>query len=109
MFNIAKTKSGDIELEHHSTASLYELTDSNTGKSLHFDYWEIEHLIAVVKVLMNSRVPQKTCTITNGKYCWILEVDGKVVPFNGGDNAEYFEEHYRGLGYEIVKKDEYNS
>jgi hypothetical protein len=42
------------------------------------------------------------CKITNDKFSWVLEVDGKTVTFNGGDNADYFAELYAKLGYEII-------
>ena len=42
------------------------------------------------------------CRITNDKFSWVLEVDGKTIPFNGGDNADYFAELYAKLGYEII-------
>lgn len=42
------------------------------------------------------------CKITNDKFSWVLEVDGKTITFNGGDIADYFAELYTKLGYEII-------
>ena len=42
------------------------------------------------------------CKITNDKFSWVLEVDGKTIAFNGSDNADYFAELYTKLGYEII-------
>ena len=39
------------------------------------------------------------CKITNDKFSWLLEVDGKTITFNGSDNADYFAEIYTKLGY----------
>ena len=41
------------------------------------------------------------CKITNDKFSWVLEVDGKTITFNGSDNADYFAELYTKLGYSI--------
>ncbi|NRA77300.1 MAG: hypothetical protein HRU18_03745 [Pseudoalteromonas sp.] len=41
------------------------------------------------------------CKITNDKFSWVLEVDGKIITFNGSDNADYFAELYTKLGYNI--------
>jgi uncharacterized protein YmfQ (DUF2313 family) len=43
----------------------------------------------------------KKCKITNDKFSWVLEVDGVVITFDGGSAAEYFEQHYTALGYEV--------
>lgn len=45
----------------------------------------------------------KTCKIINGQFSWMLEVDGELVSFNGGHNADYFEKHYKGLGYNVER------
>ena len=42
-----------------------------------------------------------TCKITNDKFSWVLEVDGKTITFNGSDNADYFAGLYTILGYSI--------
>ena len=44
---------------------------------------------------------EKVCTIVNGQFSYILEVDGESIAFNGSSSAEYFKEHYRKLGYKI--------
>lgn len=41
------------------------------------------------------------CKITNDKFSWVLQVDGKTIPFNGSDNADYFADLYTKLGYNI--------
>lgn len=46
---------------------------------------------------------KKVCKITNGQFSWIMEVDGEEITFNGGHNAEYFERHYKSLGYEVER------
>jgi hypothetical protein len=33
-----------------------------------------------------------------------MEVDGHYISFEGSENADYFKNHYRRLGYEIVTK-----
>ena len=45
---------------------------------------------------------KKCKIIRNDKFYWVLKVDGKVIAFQGSDNAEYFANLYSGLGYEIV-------
>lgn len=47
---------------------------------------------------------KKICKITNAQLTWILEVDGKKIAFSGFDNADYFEEHYKKLGYEVIRE-----
>lgn len=48
------------------------------------------------------------CKITNDKFSWVMEVDGKRILFQGGDNAEYFAELYTKLGYYVfVDKDKW--
>lgn len=44
----------------------------------------------------------KIAKIINSKFSWILEVDGQRICFNGSFCAEYFANHYKELGYEIV-------
>ena len=41
------------------------------------------------------------CKISNDKFNWVLEADGKTITFNGSDNAYYFAEIYIKLGYTI--------
>jgi len=45
----------------------------------------------------------KKCKIINGKFAWILEVDGKTIVFQGGGSADYFENHYTLLGYRVER------
>lgn len=51
--------------------------------------------------MKTSFKPNGICKITNGKFSWVLEVDGKTITFNGSDNADYFAEIYTKLGYTI--------
>jgi len=53
-----------------------------------------------------SRTTGKVCKLTNGRLSWLLEVDGMRIPFTGMEVAEYFADHYKKLGYEIIMKDE---
>ena len=41
------------------------------------------------------------CKIINGKFSWIMKVDGKVITFNGSSNADYFAALYKKLGYNV--------
>jgi hypothetical protein len=41
------------------------------------------------------------CQIRYGKGTYILEVDGLRVPFHGSRAADYFEQLYRSLGYDV--------
>lgn len=50
--------------------------------------------------------PNKLCIITNAKFCWVLKVDGQEIPFNTAVSADYFEEHYKSLGYEVRREKE---
>ena len=43
----------------------------------------------------------KDCILINGEFSWVLKVDSKEINFKGLDNAEYFEKHYRDLGYNV--------
>lgn len=46
---------------------------------------------------------QKKCIIENGQFSYILKVDGEVISFTGSYNADYFEGHYKDLGYEVER------
>lgn len=49
-----------------------------------------------------TEVPTKPiCKLVNDKFSWVLKVDGRSIWFDGSDNADYFAELYRNLGYEI--------
>lgn len=52
--------------------------------------------------------PKSICIIENGRFSWMLRVDGKDISFRGRENAEYFESHYRKLGYQIKHVDTHN-
>ena len=50
-------------------------------------------------------VTEKICIIRDhyrGDYT--LEVDDQEIPFIGDWNAEYFEEHYKKLGYKVTRE-----
>lgn len=46
-------------------------------------------------------VIEKICRLINSGFSWAMYVDGKVIRFNGKWEADYFAEHYEGLGYKI--------
>ena len=46
------------------------------------------------------------CEIINSRFSWILKVDKMEIPFEGGYNADYFEEHYKSLGYCVTRDNE---
>lgn len=48
----------------------------------------------------------KECILFNARFNWFLIVDGQEISFQGRHNADYFEEHYKKLGYEIIWKKE---
>ena len=50
---------------------------------------------------------EKKCTIVNGQFSYLLEVDGHQISFSGGSNADYFAAHYKELGYTIERVDAY--
>lgn len=47
---------------------------------------------------------EKECVIVNHVFSYILIVDGKEILFQSGDSADYFEKHYRELGYEVRRE-----
>lgn len=49
----------------------------------------------------------KVCKIINSQFSYILEVDGESIPFNGSYNADYFEKHYKNLGYKVERINDY--
>ena len=49
---------------------------------------------------------KKVCKIINRRFNIFLEVDGHEIPFRGSYNAEYFQNHYANLGYEIILEKE---
>lgn len=50
----------------------------------------------------NNMLVAGVCKITNDKFSWVMQVDGRTILFQGGDNADYFVEVFTKLGYEIV-------
>jgi len=47
---------------------------------------------------------KKVCKLVNDRFCWVLKVDEQEIPFQGSSNAEYFEAHYKKLGYKIERE-----
>ena len=45
---------------------------------------------------------KKPCIIRNEQFSWVLYVDREVISFQGGLAADYFERHYKSLGYEVI-------
>lgn len=43
----------------------------------------------------------KECIIENAQFSYILKVDYKDIPFHGGNSIDYFEKHYKELGYKV--------
>jgi hypothetical protein len=53
-------------------------------------------------VFYYNEVPEdQVCEIVNGRFSYILKVDGKQINFNGSDTASYFDSHYRSIGYTV--------
>lgn len=50
----------------------------------------------------NTVLAAGVCKIINDKFSWVMQVDGRNILFQGGDNADYFAEVFTKLGYEIV-------
>ena len=46
---------------------------------------------------------EKICILENAQFSWILKVDGVEIPFYYGSSADYFEEHYKSLGYTVKR------
>ena len=44
---------------------------------------------------------KKVCKIINDRFSYVMEVDGKVITFDGGIAFEYFKQHYSELGYQM--------
>lgn len=49
-------------------------------------------------------VEKKVCRIINARFSWILSVDDQEISFQSMENADYFERHYAGLGYEVIRE-----
>jgi len=45
----------------------------------------------------------KVCVIENAQFSYMLRVDGEGISFQGSRNADYFEKHYKCLGYEVIR------
>ena len=48
---------------------------------------------------------KKKCIIINGNFAYTLKVDGQEINFQEAHNADYFESHYKELGYEVERVD----
>ena len=48
----------------------------------------------------------KEAILTNGRFSWFLKVDGQAIAFTGEYNADYFEEHHKELGYNVIRKND---
>lgn len=55
---------------------------------------------------MKNPHAKKEATIINGRFSYILRVDDMAILFSSGIAAEYFEKHYRDLGYTITLLDQ---
>lgn len=45
----------------------------------------------------------ETCIIHNGKISYEMRVDDERILFTGGATADYFERHYKEIGYEVIR------
>ncbi len=50
---------------------------------------------------------KKICKILRDIFYYVLQVDGVDISFVGGWNVGYFQKHYEGLGYKVIKEDRY--
>ena len=48
----------------------------------------------------------KEVKLINGWFSWFLCVDGEKISFQGSENADYFADHYRKLGYTVNFEEE---
>ena len=51
----------------------------------------------------------KECIIENAQFSYLLRVDGRIIAFQSSDSADYFEKHYRELGYKVIFKKIYRN
>jgi len=49
----------------------------------------------------------KVCVISNECFTYLLKVDGMKIAFQGIIALDYFERHYKELGYEVIMEDNY--
>ncbi len=47
---------------------------------------------------------KKVCYITNAPGSYLLEIDGRIIPFYGTGSADFFEQHFKDLGYTVTRK-----
>jgi len=70
------------------------------------DYSKIENNIMFTSdedIAVNELTNAKVCKIINGKFAWIMLVDGTSTMIT---NPDYFRDHYKSLGYEIEEENE---
>ena len=54
-------------------------------------------------IAVDLLLTHKICKIINGKFAWIMIVDGTSTTIT---NPDYFKEHYKSLGYTIEEENE---
>jgi len=62
-----------------------------------------DDLLTILSTQIDNK--NKECVITNEQFSWVLKVDNFKIPFVGFTCADYFEEHYKKLGYTVVRED----
>jgi len=62
-----------------------------------------DDLLTMLSKQINNK--NKTCLLINEQFSWILQVDNFKIPFTGFTCADYFEEHYKELGYTVIRED----
>lgn len=50
----------------------------------------------------NTVLASVVCEIINDKFSWVMKLDGHTILFSGIENANYFAETFKKLGYKIV-------
>ena len=48
---------------------------------------------------------KKKCIIRNASFIYSLIVDNITISFNGSSSADYFEKHFKNLGYEVERQE----
>ncbi|MFA5398482.1 MAG: hypothetical protein WC346_20890 [Methanogenium sp.] len=62
-----------------------------------------DDLLTMLSKQINNK--NKTCLLINEQFSWVLQVDNFKIPFMGFTCADYFEEHYKKLGYTVIRED----
>lgn len=89
-----------LETELLLVSSQQMTVEDNKGKAT-IELYDSNDLI-----FSNTTINPPTCIITNSQFSWILEVDKQTISFSNKSSAEYFEKHYKNLGYQIIIKKE---